>query len=72
MHILNCILKRAFATYQKVFKPLGSHPPIQTEVFSEKTSNILPPSVGHEACHRQLSHVGVHKGHSCLALCDYK
>lgn len=62
----------ALTTYQKTLKPLSSHPPIQTQVFCEEASNILPPPVGHEACHCQLSHVGIHKGHSCSALCYYR
>lgn len=66
------IYNQAFNTYQEVFEPLGSHPPIQAQIFSEEASNVLPPPVGHEARHCHLSHVGIHKGHSCSSLCNYK
>lgn len=65
-------LKPVFTSYQKVFKPLSSHPPIQAQIFCEKASNILAPPVGHEACHHQFSHVGIHEWHSCTSLCHYK
>lgn len=63
---------RAVQSYQQVFEPFCPHPPVQTQVLGEKAGDILPPSVRHEACRSQLSHVGINKRNPCFAICRDK
>ena len=40
----------------------GPQPPVQSEVTYEEGGDHLSAAVGHEACVKQLPHVGVDEG----------
>mmetsp|Transcript_35035 Transcript_35035/g.63993 ORF Transcript_35035/g.63993 Transcript_35035/m.63993 type:complete len:256 (-) Transcript_35035:610-1377(-) len=51
---------------QQILKMFRTFAPVHAKVKYQIRSYILAPTVGHEPCGGQLTHVGVHKGHTCL------